>query len=202
MEAEEDEAGRRIVSVVHIAMLSAIPLYAAILWLLRGQAGLSGASTRPRFALVLLAVGAAEWGLASVLGRAMLRSAGPGAGAFLRIRRYFLIRFAAAEAMAVFGLFAGFTGGTFRDVALLFSASALALLASTPTRAAYASAFRGDAPWGNGAGRREAIGGRSAHRADPGGGRPSDGGPTARCKVRRGCRRTGGRESKRPKRQV
>ncbi len=141
MAAEEDETGRRIVSVVHIAMLSAIPLYAIILWLLRGHAGLSGTSTRPRFALVLLAVGAAEWGLASLLGRAMLRTAGPGAGAFLRVRRYFLIRFAAAEAMAVFGLFAGFTGGTFRDVALLFSASALALLASTPTRAAYASAF-------------------------------------------------------------
>lgn len=142
MEAQEDETGRRIVSVVHIAMLSAIPLYAVILWLLRSRVGLSGpASARPGFALVLLAVGAAEWGLATLLGRAMLRSAGPGAGAVLRVRRYFLIRFAAGEAMAVFGLFAGFTGGTFRDVALLLSASALALLASTPTRAAYAAAF-------------------------------------------------------------
>ncbi len=142
MVPEDDETGRRIVSVVHIAMLSAIPLYAILLWLLRGQAGFSGpASSRPRFALVLLAVGAAEWGLASLLGRAMLRSAGPGAGVVLRVRRYFLIRFAAAEAMAVFGLFAGFTGGTFRDVAFLMAASALALLASTPTRAAYAGAF-------------------------------------------------------------
>ncbi len=141
MTGENDEAGRRIVGTVHIAMLSAVPLYGVILWLLRGHAGLSGAgSPRPRFVFVLLAVGAAEWGLASIVGRALLRAAGPGAGASGRVRRYFLIRFAAAEAIAVFGLFAGFTGGTFRDVALLLAASALALLASTPTRAAWESA--------------------------------------------------------------
>ena len=142
MNGEKDEAGRRIVGVVHVAMLSAVPLYAVILWVLRGQAGLSAAgSPRPRFALVLLAVGAAEWGLVSILGRALLRSAGPGAGASDRVRRYFLIRFAATEAIAVFGLFVGFTGGTPRDVALLLAASVRALLASTPTRSSYEKAF-------------------------------------------------------------
>ncbi|MEP7132414.1 MAG: hypothetical protein ABI914_04570 [Acidobacteriota bacterium] len=142
MNGDTDEGGRRIVSVVHVAMVAAVPLYALILWLLRGRAGLSGAGgPRPQYILVLLAVGAAEWGLASIVGRALLRSAGAGKGAPERVRRYFLIRFAAAEAIAVFGLFAGFTGGTPRDVAILLGASLLALVASTPTRAAWASAF-------------------------------------------------------------
>lgn len=139
---EKDEAGRRIVGVVHVAMLSAVPLYAVLLWLFRGEVGLSGAGTpKSRSVVVLLAVGAAEWGLASILGRALLRSAGPGAGALERVRRYFLIRFAAAESIAVFGLFAGLTGATPGDVALLLAASVLALLASTPTRAAFRKAF-------------------------------------------------------------
>ena len=33
---DEDEPGRRIVAVVHVAMLAAVPLYLAILWLFRG----------------------------------------------------------------------------------------------------------------------------------------------------------------------
>ncbi len=142
MEAGDDEAGRRIVSVVHIAIFSTVPLYAVILWLLRGRHVLpGGAIPGPWLVLVLLAVGAAQWQLASLIGRALLRSAGPGAGASERVRRYFLVRFAAAEAIAVFGLFAGFTGRTFPDAAVLLVASAFALLASTPTRAAYAGAF-------------------------------------------------------------
>jgi hypothetical protein len=91
---------------------------------------------------VLLAVGAAEWAAATLLGRGLLRSAGPGAGAADRVRRYFLFRFAAAEAIAVFGLLAGFTGARFPEAALLFCASALALLASTPTRPAWERAWK------------------------------------------------------------
>lgn len=132
-----DEAGRRVVAVVHLAMLAAIPLYAGVLWLARGYAApLRSGPERLRFVGILLAIGAAEWVAASLIGRRMLRTGRMG-GPSDRVRRYFLVRFAAAEAMAVFGLFAGFTGVRFAEAGLLFGASALALVLSTPTRSAW-----------------------------------------------------------------
>lgn len=149
MTEEEDETGRRIVSVVHLAMLAAVPLYALLLWFLRDNAALTARRPdRPNLVFVLLAIGAAEWGAATLLGRHLLRAAGPGAGAAERVRRYFLVRFAAAEAIAVFGLFAGFTGTPLPGALLLFAASAFALLASTPTRSAYARAVGETRPGG------------------------------------------------------
>ncbi|MEO8433120.1 MAG: hypothetical protein ABI592_16575 [Acidobacteriota bacterium] len=139
---DDDEAGRRIVAVVHVAMLAAVPLYGAVLWLLRGDRGLSaGAALSPRLPWILLAVGAAEFAAATVIGRNLLRSAGPGAGAPDRVRRFFLIRFAAAEAIAVFGLFAGFRGAPPMQAGVLFAASAAAMLLAAPTRAAWARAY-------------------------------------------------------------
>ncbi len=139
---DEDEAGRRIVAVVHMAMLAAVPLYFAVLWLSRGHPDLAaGGSLRPRLPWVLLAVGAAEFAAATIFGRGLLRAAGPGAGAPERVRRYFLIRFAAAEAIAVFGLFAGFGGASWTQAGVLFVASAAALLLAAPTRTAWTRAF-------------------------------------------------------------
>ncbi len=141
---DEDEAGRRIVAVVHMAMLAAVPLYFAVLWLSRGHPGLAtggGGTLRPRLPWFLLAVGAAEFAAATIFGRGLLRAAGPGAGAPERVRRFFLIRFAAAEAIAVFGLFVGFGGASWTQAGVLFAASAAALLLAAPTRTAWARAF-------------------------------------------------------------
>ena len=138
---DEDEPGRRIVAVVHVAMLAAVPLYLAILWLFRGDPGLARAGVKPGLTWVLLAVGAAEFLAATIFGRGLRRSAGPGSGAPERVRRYFLIRFAAAEAIAVFGLFAGFGGASLAKAGVLFGASAAALLLAAPTRAAWSNAY-------------------------------------------------------------
>ena len=132
-----DEAGRRIVSVVQAAMLAAIPLYAGLLWLARGAAAPPRpAPERLRFVAILLVIGAAEWLAATWIGRRLLLRPRSGAPSD-RVRRFFLIRFAAAEAMAVFGLFAGFPGARFAEAGLLFAASALALVLSSPTRGAW-----------------------------------------------------------------
>jgi len=139
---DADEGSRRIVAVVHLAMLAAIPLYAGALALFRG----SGLPVRPaaerlRFVSVLLVIGAVEWAVATLVGRRWLVRGG-GGSASDRVRRYFLIRFAAGEAMAVFGLFAGFTGVRWAEAGLLFAAAALALVLSAPTRAAWDTANR------------------------------------------------------------
>src|SRR6185295_19806596 len=101
-------------------MLAAVPLYLAILWFFRRDPGLARGGMKPGLTWVLLAVGAAEFLAASVFGQRLLRSAGPGSGAPERVRRYFLIRFAAAEAIAVFGLFAGFGGAPLAQAVVLF----------------------------------------------------------------------------------
>ena len=142
MEENGDEPGRRVVSVVHLAMLAAVAIYAIVLFLARGNAALApGPPGRPNFVFLLFAVGAAQWGAATIIGRILLRRGGPGAGAAERVRRFFLVRFAAAEALGVFGLVAGLTGESRSGSFLLFCASAFALLASSPTRTAYRRAF-------------------------------------------------------------
>src|SRR5450755_1389448 len=122
MAPHEDESGRRIVSIVHVAMLAAVPLYAGVLWLARGRAPFlaSAVPPRPHLVEILFAIGAAEWAAATWVGRLLLKAGRGRAGAAERVRRFFLVRFAAAEAIAVFGLFAGFTGSPLRDGTLLF----------------------------------------------------------------------------------
>jgi hypothetical protein len=142
MEENGDEPGRRIVSVVHLAMLAAVAIYAILLLLVRGNAALAaGPSGRPNFVFLLFSIGAAQWGAATIIGGILLRRGGPGAGAAERVRRFFLVRFAAAEAIGVFGLVAGWTGESRSGAFLLLSAGALALLASSPTRTAYRRAW-------------------------------------------------------------
>lgn len=142
MEENGDEPGRRIVSVVHLAMLAAVAIYAILLFLARGNAVLAAAPPgRANLVFLLFAIGAAQWGAATIVGKTLLRRGGPGAGAAERVRRFFLVRFAAAEAIGVFGLVAGFTGGPRSGAFLLLCTCALALLASAPTRTAYRRAF-------------------------------------------------------------
>ena len=141
MEENGDEPGRRIVSVVHLAMLAAVAIY-AILLLVRGNLALApGPPGRPNFVFLLFSIGAAQWGAATIIGGILLRRGGRGRGAAERVRRFFLVRFAAAEAIGVFGLVAGWTGESRSGAFLLLSAGALALLASSPTRTAYRRAL-------------------------------------------------------------
>ncbi len=142
MEEDRDEPGRRIVSIVHLAMLAAVAIYAILLVLVRGNAALAaGPLRRPNFVFLLFSIGAAQWGAATIIGRSLLRRGGPGRGAAERVRRFFLVRFAAAEAIGVFGLVAGLTGESRSGAFLLLCAGALALLASSPTRTAYRRAL-------------------------------------------------------------
>jgi F0F1-type ATP synthase membrane subunit c/vacuolar-type H+-ATPase subunit K len=120
-------------------MLASIGLYAGLLWLAR-PAALEGPG-RPQLSSILLAVGLAEYAGATFLGRRLLAAAAGRRGAADRVRRYFLIRFAAAEAIAIFGLVAGFKGAPATDSAILFAVSALALIAAAPTRRAWTSAW-------------------------------------------------------------
>ncbi|HEY6147863.1 MAG TPA: hypothetical protein VIZ69_09200 [Thermoanaerobaculia bacterium] len=138
-EAAQSEPGRRIASVAHVAMLASIALYAGLLWLAR-PAVLEGPS-RLELSSILLAVGVAEFAGATILGRRLLAAAAGRPGAADRVRRYFLVRFAAGDAIAIFGLVAGFKGAPAADSAILFGVSALALIAATPTRRAWASAW-------------------------------------------------------------
>ncbi|HYK41661.1 MAG TPA: hypothetical protein VE007_04670, partial [Thermoanaerobaculia bacterium] len=78
---------------------------------------------------------------ATLLGRRLLSAAAGRPGAADRVRRYFLIRFAAADALAIFGLAAGFKGAPAADSAILFGVSAVALIAAAPTRRAWAAAW-------------------------------------------------------------
>lgn len=142
MEENGDEPGRRIVSVVHLAMLAAVAIYAILLFSVRGNAALAaGPPGRANLVFLLFAIGAAQWGATTIIGKTLLRRGGPGAGAAERVRRFFLVRFAAAEAIGVFGLVAGFSGVPRRGAFLLLCTCALALLASSPTRTAYRRAF-------------------------------------------------------------
>jgi len=139
-ETGQSESGRRIASVAHAAMLASIAVYAGLLWLAR-PAVLEGGTGAGRLSSILLAVGLAEYAGATLFGRRLLAAAAGRAGAADRVRRYFLVRFAAAEAIAIFGLVAGFKGAPAASSALLFGVSALALVATAPTRRAWSAAW-------------------------------------------------------------
>jgi F0F1-type ATP synthase membrane subunit c/vacuolar-type H+-ATPase subunit K len=138
-ETAQSESGRRITAVAHVAMLASIGLYAGLLWLAR-PAVLEGPG-RAHLSSILLAVGLAEFAGATWFGRRLLSSSAGRAGVAERVRRYFLIRFAAAEAIAIFGLVAGFKGSPAADSAILFAVSAACLIAAAPSRRAWAHAW-------------------------------------------------------------
>jgi ABC-type antimicrobial peptide transport system permease subunit len=95
----------------------------------------SGSAPAPRVRWTLLALGAGEYLVATVLARRK-RSAGASA-ALERVRRGFLIRFAAAEAIAVFGLMLHFLAAPAGWVLAFFGTSITAFLFAYPSRKAF-----------------------------------------------------------------
>jgi hypothetical protein len=135
------ERARRIQILVHTALFAGIGIYAVLLVFLRSE--IAAASARPpgtTLFLVLAGAGAAQYATAAAVGRAFLRPR--RSGAVDRVRLSFLLRGAAAEAIALYGLVLGFLGGRPAHVAALFAMSFLALLACMPGRAAWEAALR------------------------------------------------------------
>ena len=139
MDAGEKE--RNVVSLVHMAFLASVGVYILVLWFARKSGGVPADPTRKAetLALLFLMIGGAECFGADWLGRRRLPR-GPG-DPVSRVRTFFLVRFAAAEAAAVFGLMLGFLGGGGFAVGLLFSLSVLALVLAAPSREAWSKAM-------------------------------------------------------------
>ena len=133
---------RRLAVLIHTALSASIGVYAVLLLFVRSETlGTPRPAPAPaRLFVILAAVGAAQFGTATWAGRRLLRSR--RAGAVERVRLYFLLRAAAAEAIGIFGLLAGFLGAPLTHVVGLFALSAAAMLASAPSRLAWEEAFR------------------------------------------------------------
>jgi hypothetical protein len=138
------ESDRQSVRLAHLAMVAALFSYALLVGLLRGRlaepGGAAGAPRGDALALPLLGIGAVQHLLATYLGNRRLP--GPPSGAPSRVRSYFLIRFASAEAIGIFGLIVGFLGARPAVWAGLLAAGLVAMLASSPTREAWDAAMR------------------------------------------------------------
>jgi hypothetical protein len=112
-----------------------------LVWLARG---LLGRPVQPdpaqRSFWILAAIGLAQFVGAWWVGRRLLRSPRSAGGS--RVRAFFLLRGAAAEAIGIFGLLAGLLRAPIAQTVTLFALSLIALLASAPTRAAWEEAQR------------------------------------------------------------
>jgi hypothetical protein len=139
---DPSERDRRVVALVHTALLAAVGVYAVVLVFFRME--IAPGAARPGSGLPLFGIfailGTTQLLAAWVLGRRLLRLRRPGAGD--RVRLYFLIRAGAAEAIAVFGFMLGLLGGSPIRVALLFGAGVAGLLSSTPGKPAWQEARR------------------------------------------------------------
>jgi hypothetical protein len=136
------ERARRVQAVVHTALFAGVGIYAVLLLFLRSEIA-STPPPRPAGSglfLVLAAVGAAQYAGASAVGRLFLRSR--RSRPLDRVRLFFLLRGAAAEAIALYGLVLGFLGGSPGQVTVLFALGAAALLACAPGRASWEAALR------------------------------------------------------------
>jgi F0F1-type ATP synthase membrane subunit c/vacuolar-type H+-ATPase subunit K len=143
---DASEQDRRVVAVVHTAMLAAVGVYAVALVFFRLEIvpNARALNADARLFLAFAALGLVELSGAWVLGRRLLRLRRPDARD--RIRLYFLIRAGAAEAIALFGFVLGFLGGRPVEVAALFAASVAGLLACAPGRRAWQAARRAAEP--------------------------------------------------------
>ena len=139
---DEEERTRRIAALVHAGLLASVGIYAVVLFLFRSE--LTGAPPEPRAggpaALLFAAIGIAQFGAASWIGRRLLQSSRSGAGD--RVRLYFLLRAAAAEAIGIYALILGLTGASAGSTAGLLVESVAALLVCAPTRPAWNRAGR------------------------------------------------------------
>jgi hypothetical protein len=137
----DNEKERQIVSTVHLAFLSSIGVYALVLWIARrsGAAPLDRSGRVGTIAGLMLGLGVAEVFWAGWFARRLL--ARRSGSALARVRSSFFLRFGAAEAVAVFGLMAGFLGASALTAALFYAVSAAALLLAAPSREAWRAAL-------------------------------------------------------------
>ena len=139
---DEAERVRRVQALVHTALLAGVGIYAVLLLFLSSEIAVTSASRpagTPLF-LVLAAIGAAQYAVAAGVGKTFLRSS--RGKPVERVRLSFLLRGAAAEAIALYGLVLGFLGGSPAHVGALFAMAVVALLACAPGRAAWEAALR------------------------------------------------------------
>jgi hypothetical protein len=139
---DPSEPDRRVVALVHTALLASVGIYGVLLAFLRAEIAPQNPRSTPTITLfaVFSAVGVAQFAGASLAGRKLLSS--PRTGALARVRRYFLLRAAAAEAIALYGLILGFLGAPLPQVLALFGISIAALLACSPGKQAWEEALR------------------------------------------------------------
>jgi F0F1-type ATP synthase membrane subunit c/vacuolar-type H+-ATPase subunit K len=139
---EASEHDRRVAVIVHTAMLASVGVYGVLLAFLRAELAPEPVEAAPATSLfaVFSAIGVARFAGASLVGRKLLSA--PRGAALDRVRRYFLLRAAAAEAIALYGLILGFLKAPLPQVLALFGISVAALLACSPGKEAWAEALR------------------------------------------------------------
>jgi hypothetical protein len=139
---DPNELARRQSALVHTALAASIGVYAVLLLVLRkGALGSpTGANPAQRSFWILAAIGLAQFAGAWWVGRRLLRS--PRGGEQRRVRAFFVLRGAAAEAIGIFGLLAGLLTAPIAQTITLFVLSLIAMLASAPTRSAWEEALR------------------------------------------------------------
>jgi hypothetical protein len=139
---DASERARRVLTLVHTALFAGVGIYAVLLLFLRSEIAV-GTAARPAgtpLFLALAAIGAAQYAAAAAVGKTFLRS--KRSRPLERVRLSFLLRGAAAEAIALYGLVLGFLGGSPVHVGALFALAVVALLACAPGKASWEAAFR------------------------------------------------------------
>jgi len=132
------EPDRRVLTLVHLGLFAALLVYGLILAVWQRDGEPPPARLRmPEW--TLLVFGILQYAAVTSFSRGLLRR-GRG-GPRDRVRAHFLLRFAAAEAIGVFGLMLGLTGGRILWAGGLLAASLAALLMAAPTLRAYGEAF-------------------------------------------------------------
>jgi hypothetical protein len=141
LRVESGERQRQIASTVQLAFVSSLGVFALILWIARrnGAATLDTSGRSGTATGLMLFLGIAEVAWAGWFGRRLLLRR-PG-DALARVRSCFFLRFAAAEAVGVFGLMAGFLGASAVTIALFMVISGASLAAAAPSRKAWKSAI-------------------------------------------------------------
>jgi hypothetical protein len=138
------ENARRQSVLLHIVLAASLGAYGVILLILLGRTPNGrfpeSSPSSPRVYPALVAVGAAQFGFATWAGRILLRSRRSAAAG--RVRRYFLMRGASAEAIGIYGMLAGLLRAPLAYTVLLFALSGIALALCAPTREAWERAVR------------------------------------------------------------
>jgi hypothetical protein len=136
---DRSENDRRIAAVIQVALGASLGVYTLLLVFLRRSLEREPREGTGLF-LALAAIGIAQFLAVSAIGRKTLASGrGDPVG---RVRSYFLIRGAAAEALGIFGLTIGMMGTPLGQALALIAMGAVGLAAAAPTRGAWEEALR------------------------------------------------------------